>query len=105
MKGAVRRASFILLVIVLVQVGAAAKNRQKQDRKLKPQQPLQQPLAAYLGLLAASTAPSVAAHQAVQKYNHSLPVQGLRNGECAWRGLAMPVHHPASPQLHRSNWP
>jgi hypothetical protein len=71
----------LLWLLALVQHSAAVTSKQKKPQQ-KQQQQLQ-PYEAFLGLLAANNAPSVAAYNSVHQYNHSLPLPLLKNGRWA----------------------
>lgn len=79
-------AIWLLWLLAAVQHGAAFKYPLKQQQKHKQQraqqqQQQQQLYDAFTGLLAAQTAPAVAAYQSVLQYNHSLPLPLLQNGK------------------------
>jgi hypothetical protein len=82
-------AIWLLWLLAVVQHGAAFKHPLKQQQKHKEQQTQQQqqqqqqPFGTFMGLLAAHTAPAVAAYQSLQQHNHSLPIPLLNNGELA----------------------
>jgi hypothetical protein len=83
MKNPKTIAIWLLWLLAVVQYSAAFKHPLKQQKKHKQQhtQQQQQPFNAFVGLLAAHTAPAIAAYQSVQQYNHSLPLPLLSNGE------------------------
>jgi hypothetical protein len=92
-------AVWFLWLLAVVQPGAAwpgKQHKQKQRHGAQGQQQQQQePLNAFMGVLAAQTAPAVAAYQSVLAYNHSLALPLRANGECP-RGFARRSHTPHS---------
>lgn len=64
--------------------GASPKQHNKNKGKAysqKQQQQQQQPIPSFLELFAATSAPALSAYESVHKYNHSLPLPLLQNGE------------------------
>lgn len=92
---------------LLAVVQAWPGQQQKQHRHDKQgQQRRQEPLNAFLGVLAAQTAPGVATYESVQAYNHSLALTLRQNGECGgWAHAHATTAHANPVYLQHSNHP
>lgn len=74
-------AIWLLWVLAAVQTGAAVKFQKGHQKRQQQPPEQQQPFQAFLGLLTASSAPSISTFQSLQQYNSSLPLPLVKNGE------------------------